>query len=189
MSSEKCRFNFPAPGVVSPPTPLSRARRFARLAAELLLTACMSSAILLAIFCLLGIEEDRTPVAVSSVSASDTHFRPHISVLGILSITTACSVLLYAVVEGAAALVRSIRSGSRRRSNYSAAPGDDGVGTSAIDSYGACGYDGMRALEAGWRPVLAIADGRRHTGKAKPSVSVSPVNTLRTADMSQLTSL
>lgn len=175
MSFQKCRITFPEHLKVAPTLrPRSRARRFAQLVAELFLTACISSFVLIALFYLLGFPEDHTAVHGSGEQAPG---RSNISVIGILCLSTACTVVLYCVFKGAIMLVNAACPGFRCRASLSCS-GAACSGSCGSVSYGACGsYDGMRALEAGWGPILAITDGRGHAqGKMKLSGDRSAVN-------------
>ena len=113
-------------------------RRFGYLAAELILTVCMSFAILLGVLRMLGLAQGS--VALNPDEAYPPHFDA--SSLGILRVTIACTVLVYTGMEGGAALLRVLR-----RRSIPSAPREASVDYS---------YDGMRALEAGWREPFAI---------------------------------
>ncbi|KAJ7732352.1 hypothetical protein DFH07DRAFT_1065589 [Mycena maculata] len=170
MTSEKPRIAFPSP-TVDMEAPCNATRtRIGHLAAELLLTVCVSFAILLGLLRALGIADNQSgppyivayrpskpsiPPALhyrTCLPAAEPNF-PDASTLGILRVTIVCTVLVYAAVDGGAALWRRMR--RRTISDADQALARDGAG-----SYGACRYDGMGALEAGWAPVLAIADGK-----------------------------
>ncbi|KAJ7433624.1 hypothetical protein B0H11DRAFT_2112074 [Mycena galericulata] len=172
MASEKPHIMFPSS---SPNTdaPSPRARtRLVHILAELLLTITVSFTILLVLLRMLGIagpagtvpppyiaaypaETSTAPIVPyrTYLPAADPTF-PDASMLGILRVTVVCTILVYAAVEGGAALLRRMR--RRRVGGVFSAEGQ------APSSYGSCTYDGMRALEAGWAPIFAINDGKKY---------------------------
>ncbi|KAJ7343731.1 hypothetical protein DFH08DRAFT_961879 [Mycena albidolilacea] len=138
MSFQKCRITFPEHLKVAPPLcPRRKTRRFAQLVAELFLTACILSVVLIALLYLLGFPKDHTAVHGSGEQAPGLS---NISVIGILCLSTTCTVVLYCVFEGAIILVNTACPGFRRRASSSCS----GDACSGSVSYGACGsYDGM----------------------------------------------
>lgn len=111
----------------------------------------------------MGFRDDCPLIHAASASVVQDPLRSDMSALGILCVTTGCTLLVYGLIEAVAALLRTARRGRNRTFECSAAPGVACIGACGSGSYGACGYDGMRALEAGWAPVLAITDGRGYS--------------------------
>ncbi|KAJ6496887.1 hypothetical protein DFH09DRAFT_1336953 [Mycena vulgaris] len=108
-------------------SPARRHRRPAYLAAEFLVTACLSSAILFTILHVLGLaDESSNPATPLAPRRPARHL--------------VCTLSVYAGVENAAALLRILRTGT--------ASEPDGGPTHP--------YRGMRVLEAGWREPFAI---------------------------------
>ncbi|KAJ7088749.1 hypothetical protein B0H15DRAFT_1022282 [Mycena belliarum] len=147
MAPRHPRIRLPAP---PPPRPRPRTHtRLAYMALELLLTACLSAAILLALL-RLG----------AGPRTTDADAAP----LGVLRITGACTVLVYLAVEGGAALVRRVRRGP---------------GPGSTDGGWDCGWgddsDGPGgALEAGWREPFAVARGAHAYGSVGTPFAMAP---------------
>ncbi|KAJ7652496.1 hypothetical protein DFH06DRAFT_1134478 [Mycena polygramma] len=126
-------------------------------AVKLLLTACVSSAIILGALFLFGERSDcASPVGTAAPNIQSPLHLADFSSIHILGAAGACTLLLYCLIAGAATLIRR---GHSNRPECDAVHGAECHGPCASGSYGACG---MRALEAGWGPILAITDGRGH---------------------------
>ncbi|KAJ7137435.1 hypothetical protein C8R43DRAFT_1132298 [Mycena crocata] len=141
MSSEKPRIVFPTSSGVMKDVPFGAPRRVCFLMLEFLFTVCMSFLILIVSIHLLGLSDDRFLDA---------------SPMGILHVTIVCTLLVYAVVDGMAAVLHYLRH-SVSQSAY-----DEEMGTAEDgwdDTISHTGYGTVEATSPRNNP-FAMSPGR-----------------------------